>query len=303
MPKILVVDDSALDRALVGQILNGDLTLDVEAVDNGHAALERLKEPGFELVVTDLQMPEVSGLQLVKAIRLDHPQIPVILMTAMGSEAIAMEALEEGAASYVPKRELKDRLLDTVQDVLSLSHASRAYEQLINCFDSTQFVVSLENDPELVDPLIDYVQQIATGMGICDPTGGYQLGNALREAILNAIYHGNLEITSEELEQAREKMLEGIHTDLLQQRRTIPPYSERRVRVSVEVTREHAKLIVSDQGPGFDPATLSRVDEAHALDSTLGRGAVLMRTFMDEVTYNETGNQITLIKRLVAADE
>ncbi len=67
-----------------------------------------------DLVITDLMMPETNGLELVAAVRQLYPQVPVILMTAYGNESIAVEALERGAASYVPKSQQADRLSDTV---------------------------------------------------------------------------------------------------------------------------------------------------------------------------------------------
>ena len=60
------------------------------------------------LVLTDLIMPEMNGLELVKAIREHHPFVPVILMTSKGNEEIAVQALQGGAASYVPKSQLAE---------------------------------------------------------------------------------------------------------------------------------------------------------------------------------------------------
>ena len=71
-------------------------------------------------VLTDLDMPEMNGLDLVVALRREHPSIPVILMTAFGSEEIAIQALQSGAASYVPKRALARDLIATLQDVLEV---------------------------------------------------------------------------------------------------------------------------------------------------------------------------------------
>ena len=295
MPSILVVDDSAVDRAMVDGVLKQDPTLSVEIVDNGHTALTRLKEASFDAVVTDLQMPEVNGLQLVTTIRVDHPQVPVILMTAHGSEALAMEALEQGAASYVPKRQLADRLLDTVQEVVALASAQRAYGQLINCFDYTEFGLSLENDVELIEPLVDYVQQMVTGMQLCDATGGYQVGVALREALLNALYRGNLEITREQIEEEREKLLEGIHTSVFDRRCAEKPYCDRKIYVKIRVDRNEARFIVRDEGAGFDVSSMPSAGDATAMGGAGGRGYVLMSTFMDEVKYNEAGNEVTLV--------
>ena len=75
------------------------------------------------MVLTDLNMPEMNGLQLVEAARGDFPAVPVVLMTALGSEEIAVEALQKGAASYVPKRNLAQDIADTLDRVVAVAQA------------------------------------------------------------------------------------------------------------------------------------------------------------------------------------
>src|SRR6202008_3824555 len=98
------------------------------------AALARMEEARPDLVLTDMQMPELDGLELVEAVRARFPEVPVILMTAHGSEELAVNALQRGAASYVPKRSLAHDLVSTVGAVLELAKARRAslrvYESL-----------------------------------------------------------------------------------------------------------------------------------------------------------------------------
>src|SRR5437588_11976782 len=117
MPIILVVDDSPVDRLLTGRLLSREKELDwvIEYAENGREALAFMKDLVPHVVVTDLMMPDMDGLELVAAVRAEHPEVPVILMTGQGSETLALEALERGAASYVPKGQLADKLLDTVK--------------------------------------------------------------------------------------------------------------------------------------------------------------------------------------------
>src|SRR5260370_39354977 len=103
MPTLLVVDDSEIDRRLVVGLLRGNTNWKIETVANGIEALARLKQSPVDLVITDMQMPEMDGLELVKQIGVHHSAIPVILMTAHGSESLSIEALEQRAASDVPK--------------------------------------------------------------------------------------------------------------------------------------------------------------------------------------------------------
>src|SRR5580692_1676822 len=105
MMTVLVVDDSPLDRRLAGALLKRG-GFEVDQAQHGKAALARMEEARPDLVLTDMQMPEMDGLELVEAVRARFPDVPVILMTAHGSEELAVTALQRGAASYVPKRSL-----------------------------------------------------------------------------------------------------------------------------------------------------------------------------------------------------
>src|SRR5207253_1772812 len=119
MATILVVDDSAIDRKLAGSLLEKVAGTKAEYAEDGKAALAFFEHALPDLVLTDMSMPEMDGLELVKHIRKHHPLVPVILMTAYGSEEIAIEALRIGAASYVPKKNLAQDLTETVRDVLN----------------------------------------------------------------------------------------------------------------------------------------------------------------------------------------
>ena len=79
-----------------------------------------LKERLPDLIVTDLQMPRMDGLALVEAVRSDHPSVPVVLITAHGSEDIAAKA-RSGAASYVPKRHLAQDLAAVVTHIIAMA--------------------------------------------------------------------------------------------------------------------------------------------------------------------------------------
>ncbi len=297
MSTILIVDDSAVDRRLVGGLLEKDSRVTIQYAANGSEALEKIKEHVPDLVLTDLLMPEMDGLELVTTIRIQYPEVPVILMTAHGSEAIAIKALDQGAASYVPKTQLAQTVVETVEQALAIVQADRSYQRLIDCATRTEFAFSLDNDATLVDPLVDLVQQIVAGMGLCDATGRYRVGVALKEALLNAVYRGNLEITFAQTQEAREKLLDGESVSLAESRAAEPPYCDRKVFVDIRISPEEAHFVVRDEGPGFDVGALPAPGDPEALERECGRGIILMRAFMDEVTYNETGCQVTMIKR------
>jgi CheY-like chemotaxis protein len=303
MARVLVVDDSAVDRRFVGGLLARDGRFQVDFAEDGSEALARMRESCPDVIVTDLQMPNRNGLELVAAVRMHHPDVPIILMTGHGSEDLAVEALHRGAANYVPKPQLGERLLDSLDEALSLSKADRTYDRLISCLKRCDFDFELESDPGLVDPLVELVQQMVAGMRLTDATGRFRVGAGLKEALNNSIYRGNLEISFKQMQDTRVSLLEGKGEDLVRARRAAAPYQERRVAVHITMDQNEARIVVSDQGPGFDPASIPAAGQPGSLDPDSGRGLVLMRSFFDEVTFNRQGNEVTLIKRRESAGE
>ena len=297
MATVLVVDDSAVDRKFVGGILSRDGKFKVEFAEDGSQALARMRESEPDLIVTDLQMPNRNGLELVAAVRMHHPGVPIILMTGHGSEDLAVEALHRGAANYVPKPQLGERLLDSVDEALTLSRADRTHDQLIACLKQCEFEFELGNEPGLIDPLVDLVQQMVAGMGLTDATGRFRVGAALKEALLNAIYRGNLEISLKQMQDTRVSLLEGKGEDLLTARQAAAPHKDRKVRVHIAMDSGQARFVISDDGPGFDPSLVPAAGQPGSLDPETGRGLVLMRAFFDEVTFNNGGREVTLVKR------
>jgi anti-sigma regulatory factor (Ser/Thr protein kinase) len=78
---------------------------------------------------------------------------------------------------------------------------------------------------------------------------------------------------------------------------TKTPYAERRVQVTARIDPEEALFVVRDEGNGFNPDDLPDPTNAENLLKPSGRGVMLIRTFMDEVSFNDKGNEITMIKR------
>jgi CheY-like chemotaxis protein len=292
MHTVLVVDDNPVDRHLAGSLLSKRENIQVSYAANGLEALRLLQDSPFHLVLTDLHMPEMDGLDLVLEVRKNFPVIPVILMTAYGSEEIAIQALQKGAASYVPKRNLAQSLMDTVESVLTVAQAKRNQQRLLECLTQTEEQFLLDNDPSLIPPLIGYLQENITRMHLCDAIGHIRVSIALQEALLNAIHHGNLEVASE-LKEKDEKTYQG----LVEQRRREKPYRTRRIHVIARESPAEATYIIRDEGPGFDPSKLPDPTDPSNLDKLSGRGLLLIRTFMDKVVHNEAGNQITMVKR------
>ena len=298
MATILVVEDSEVDRRLIQGLLGSQPDWSVAFAPNGVEALACLKKGIPDVVVTDLQMPEMDGLELVTNIRLQYPQVPVVLITAKGSEELAVEALNQGASSYVPKSELAASLCETIDELLGLAGVEETYARLLACQQKIELNYSLDNHPGLIDALIQLVQQMMTGMKLSDDTGRYRVGVALREALMNAVFRGNFELDADVLPHSRPTSSKDM--DIVERRRIDLPYANRKIHVGVTIVPDKAVFVIRDEGPGFDPAPFI-VDNAASASGALtgkgGRGLVLIQSFANEVSFNAKGNEITLVFR------
>ena len=292
MPTVLVVDDSAVDRGRAGGLLRKSLKIDVEFAVNGVDALRQISRSPPDLVLTDLMMPEMDGLELVAQVVSQYPLVPIILMTGRGSEEIAVRALKTGAASYVPKSVLATLLLETVENVLDAAQAERGEIRLMNCLTRSETSFSLGNDATMIGPLVNYLHRTIRAVGLCDQACGIRVCVALEEAINNALFHGNLEISSDLRTTDSMK-----YQSLVEERSRTTPFRERTIQVEASFTKCAATFVVRDQGPGFDPDTLPDPTAPENLEKASGRGLLLMRTFMDSVAFNDLGNEVTMIKR------
>lgn len=288
MPTIMVVDDTAVDRRLAGGLLESAPNVEVCYAENGKDALLQIGARLPDLVVTDLQMPEIDGLELVTTIGEKYPEVPVVLMTAHGSEVVAAQALANGAASFVPKSELAENLLETVMHILVMSESDSRYKKLVSCATKTDFEFSLDNDPTIIDPLIDMVQQVAISQGLLSHNSRVQLGVALEHALLNAMIRGNLELSRAEMPViSRGKVME---------RCAQAPYKNRRVYFRSLVTPEKVEFTIRDEGPGFDTSQLPKSSDPDSFKDGTGRGLVLIQAFMDTVTFDRNGTELKMTK-------
>ncbi|MCA8987990.1 MAG: ATP-binding protein [Planctomycetaceae bacterium] len=293
MASILVVDDSLFDLKRAAHLLQKKIPEStIFTAEDGQAAIEKIEQARPQVVVTDLQMPRMNGLDLVVETRNRFPNIPVILMTAAGSEKIAAEALMKGAASYVPKRELSVDLVPIVVRLLGRAREKSQQLALLNSLQEARF--AFPNDRRLLTSFVQSLRESIESRQIFQENDCFRITTAVDEAISNAYFHGNLEVSS----RLREEDI-GAFENLAEERRREPPYCDRRIHVHI-LFDEGLTITIRDEGPGFDPVSLPDPFSDGFAERPCGRGVLLMRSFMDEVEFNEQGNEVTMVKRIEA---
>jgi DNA-binding NtrC family response regulator len=118
--RILVIDDEVDMLMLLRMIIEDNTDYEVETTNSPSESIKLLKEKPFDLIITDLKMPGMDGMELFDEFKEIAPEIPVIIITAYGSIETADEAMKKGVAEFIAKPFRKESILFTVNRVLEL---------------------------------------------------------------------------------------------------------------------------------------------------------------------------------------
>ena len=118
MGKIMIVDDAAFMRMMVKDTLSKDGYTEICEASDGVQALQMYKEVKPDLVLMDITMPNMDGLEALKAIKAFDPGATVVMCSAMGQETMVIEAIKSGATDFIVKPFKANRILETVSKII-----------------------------------------------------------------------------------------------------------------------------------------------------------------------------------------
>ena len=134
---ILIIDDEASLRRTMARILQRE-GYEVTTAANGEEALKLVSDQSFDLVYSDIRMPDMSGLELLKTIHAKFPDLPVVLFTAQPDLNSAVEAVRSGATDYLLKPLKPQAVIDRTKDILEKSQRERRKREIQRQIDSLQ---------------------------------------------------------------------------------------------------------------------------------------------------------------------
>jgi DNA-binding NarL/FixJ family response regulator len=163
--RIMIVDDHPIVRHGIAQLLNGQTDMEVVAeAEDAESAMRQLRDQTFDLLVVDISMPGLSGLDLVRRIKAKDAQIPVLVLSMHDESVYAERALAAGARGFLMKHEATERLVSAVRKLLGGGvYLSRALEErMFQTFVGGQ--VSDEPLKRLTEREFEVLQLIAQGL-------------------------------------------------------------------------------------------------------------------------------------------
>lgn len=271
---------------------------------DGQEALEVLKtDNGINVVVTDIRMPNMTGLDMIQRAKELDPDMGFIVVSGHGDTDDVINALRLGARNFIRKpysfADLEEAIsLESGRYRMMVEERKRREQEAA----TEQFLVSIDgltyNLPTALDwvnPVTFRLIEVMEAVGLCDESNRFNIALGLIEIVTNAVEHGNLGLTSEE-KRALKAEGDQVYLDEVNRRSKDPAYKDLKVSIRASITPERAEVVVSDQGAGFDYQDLPDPTDPENLFLPSGRGILLARTFLDEVRYSGAGNEVTLIK-------
>ncbi len=288
--KILIVEDDHASRLFLESLLESN-NYDFRSAENGIEGLNVFDEYNPDIVLSDIKMPIMDGLELLEAIRDKNSDAIVVIITAFGSENYAIQALHLGANNYLKKpvssQELL-RLLKKYKAIISGKYSPESLPgKLINRTFSVEFKSEYTKIPKIVDKIM-----IESAIDINDSEKvNIELG--LVELITNAIEHGNLGISYIEKQLALD---DGKLSELFDERVHNEKFKNRNVKVDFFTDEEKYQWTITDDGEGFNWKSIpDPTDQEHILELN-GRGIFISNFLFDKIEYFGKGNVVIATK-------
>lgn len=117
--KIIIVDDSDFSRSMISQMLVEEGFQVIGEASSAEAALPMIKDKRPHIVITDIVMPNVSGLELAEKLSQNFPDVSVIIVSSLSQEHIVLDAISAGASDFIAKPISKQQLIDSVEKIMA----------------------------------------------------------------------------------------------------------------------------------------------------------------------------------------
>lgn len=291
--KVLIVEDDPASLNYL-EIILGKEGLQYKTASNGEDGLALFKEYKPHIVLSDINMANMNGIQMLAAIKKIQPQTIVIMLTAYNSEDYVIEAMKYGANNYLKKPIFRDNIIGLLRKYKNIILSRNTHIKIQSFVKTHSFTMQIGNDLEILPYIVNHLIENVELIFKEDECMGIRLG--LDEIIINAIEHGNLGISYVEKSQAiKNNALEKLH----EQRRNAPERKDKKVTITFELNEEFCEWAIKDQGQGFNPSLIPNPILTETTEALHGRGIFITQFQFDEMEYSENGTKVRLRKRII----
>ncbi|MCG6156615.1 ATP-binding protein [Rubinisphaera margarita] len=255
------------------------------------AACTLIRDRECHLAIANDTQTESLSKALREECNADLSEVPIIVVSSGDDHTSTVNSLSLGAICFVPKSAPDLVLSDVIHRILRVCGYGVSQESIFKDCLQCHFVFRIDNDTSIVANYVSQLREIISVMTNASTRDRIRVAVATEEALLNAIIHGNLEVDSALRNGDGTKFVKRM-----KERQAQAPYEGRRVRLTTNIGESSIEVIVADEGPGFDRSAIPDPTDPDFIMRPHGRGLLLIQTFMDDVSFNETGNEITMRK-------
>lgn len=291
--KILVVDDEPTICNMVLRFLSMN-NYEGDSANNGKEALKMLEERDYQIVLTDIKMPEMDGIALMRAAKTNSPDLVFVIMSGYGTLESAIDTMKMGALNFIKKPISIVELITTIkkaEDVIVHKNLPLKMQSYIDEIHKTLTLTSRDLNDDL-DMIVHYLISDVSNFGI-DKSRLDNLTLAIYEALNNAVEHGNLELSKDFDRNANMDAFETFLRSKVK-KLEIPEFAKKKVKIEIVYRDGKLSFIITDDGKGFDHANFMGVVQERIYADKINRGLFLIRNVVDEMAFNPEGNQIRL---------
>ncbi len=297
---ILIVDDEEIIRNVLRRKLEQTTAYRVFTADDGVVALDMFKEQPVDLVISDLLMKEMNGIELLRNLKAIEPGIPVIIITGYGTLDDAIEAIHLGAEDFIKKPFDINEVLETIDKTFRKMAEEADQREIIKYIAHEDINLEVPNEFDLLNTVINYIFSHLRARWLVSDEDLHDVKVCLYEALTNAFEHGNLGISGD----TKTKYLEHGQQewrDFLLGCMEDPQNRDKKIRVNLVISEEEMSVAIRDEGPGFDHQARTQSTDPEELFRSSGRGLLLIQSLMDGVAFNEAGNEVRMKKNRIVS--
>ena len=261
--RILIVDDEADVRETLSEMIE-NLGYQVIVAQNGLEALDMTKTEKVDLIITDLSMPRMNGLELIVKSKGIHPNIPIAVISAFGNVENTTYALTRGAFSFIAKPFKMSEIKELIRKGKQLRELSLGTYALMEWVRS-QTDMAFPSRPRLFPSAIFFAVKECQWRGIEDEARLENVAICLEELLGNAYLHGN----------QKDK--------------------DKRIKVKMTFDAEKFVLSVEDEGEGFDGESYLKEISKEQASIPEKRGLFIVDLLTDELRFSKKGNEVTAV--------
>ncbi len=293
-PLVLIADDEPAVRSSLAELLCAE-GYEVAEAEDGNVCIDLVRDAQPAVLVLDLSMPRRDGFSVLEELPhldLDTELPDVVVLTGHAGAAEGVRAVRAGAIGFLTKPARPAELLTVIRRAVDAREATEHKRRL---FADSHKTWSCRVRPNRAN--VRWVaQQLAVEMEAFVFDGDVRprrLIIALDEALNNAVIHGALQVDSSLKEVQRE------FERVVSEREQDPAWSERLVRIESDFRADRLEVRITDPGDGFDVASLPDPEDPEALLRSHGRGILIMRALVDELSFEDGGRCVRLVQSAV----